>query len=129
MSVFWLNWLLPFGVGAAVGVLSGFGIGGGTILLVYLTAVAGVEQHLAQGINLLYFIPAAVLALPSHRKHGLIEKKALLPAISAGLVCAGAAAWVSSGMDTAVLRKVFGAFLVVVGAAQLFGGKGRKEDR
>ena len=33
--------------------LSGFGVGGGTLLLVYLTAVAGVDQHLAQGINLL----------------------------------------------------------------------------
>lgn len=45
--------------GAVTGVLSGFGVGGGTLLLIYMTAFAGVEQHLAQGINLLYFLPTA----------------------------------------------------------------------
>ena len=45
--------LIPLAVGTATGVLSGFGVGGGTLLLVYLTAVAGADQHLAQGINLL----------------------------------------------------------------------------
>ena len=119
MSVFLKDWLLPFAVGTAVGVLSGFGIGGGTILLVYLTAAAGMDQHLAQGINLLYFLPAAVLALPSHRKHGLIEKKALLPAICAGLACAGVSAWISAGIDTKILRKIFGGFLILVGSYQI----------
>ena len=61
------GWLIPLAVGAATGVLSGFGVGGGTLLLVYLTAVAGVDQHLAQGINLLYFLPAGLLALPALR--------------------------------------------------------------
>ena len=70
MSAVFLKWLLPFAVGAATGILSGFGVGGGTLLLVYLTAVAGVEQHQAQGINLLYFLPAAAMALPGHWKNG-----------------------------------------------------------
>ena len=48
------DWILPLIVGAVTGVLSGFGVGGGTLLLVYMTAFAGVEQRLAQGINLLY---------------------------------------------------------------------------
>ena len=52
------EWVLPLAVGAATGVLSGFGVGGGTLLLVYMTAFAGVDQHLAQGINLLYFRPS-----------------------------------------------------------------------
>lgn len=119
MSLFFVNWLLPFVMGAGTGILSGFGVGGGTLLLVILTAVMGMDQHLAQGINLLYFLPAAVLALPSHWRHGYIEKKVLLPAIATGLVCAGAAAWISTGLDTRILRKIFGLFLIVVGAAQL----------
>lgn len=114
-----MTWLLPFGVGAATGILSGFGVGGGTLLLVYLTAVMGMDQHLAQGINLLYFLPAAILALPNHWKNGYIEKKALLPSIGAGLLCAGLGAWLASGMETALLRKCFGVFLAVVGATQL----------
>ena len=55
--------LIALLAGAAAGVLSGFGVGGGTLLLLYLTAFAGVEQHLAQGINLVYFLPAAAAAL------------------------------------------------------------------
>ena len=51
-----MGWLVPLIAGAATGVLSGFGIGGGTLLLIYMTAFAGIPQTLAQGINLLYFL-------------------------------------------------------------------------
>ena len=125
MSDVLLNWGLPFTVGAVTGILSGFGVGGGTLLLVYLTAGLGMEQQLAQGINLLYFLPAAALALPNHRKNGYIEKKVLLPAIAAGLLGAGAAAWLAAGMETALLRKCFGGFLILVGMGQFF-SRGKK---
>ena len=93
MNEFWL----PLLAGAVTGVLSGFGVGGGTLLLVYMTAFAGLEQQTAQGINLLYF----------------------LPAIAAGLVCSGLGAWAATGMDSTLLRKCFGGFLVLVGLWQL----------
>lgn len=117
------DWILPLAVGAATGVLSGFGVGGGTLLLVYMTAFAGVEQRLAQGINLLYFLPAGLLALPAHIKNGYLEKPALLPAIGAGLACAALAAWAATGMEVELLRKLFGGFLVLVGLMELFGKK------
>ena len=117
------EWILPLAVGAATGVLSGFGVGGGTLLLVYMTAFAGVEQRLAQGINLLYFLPAGLMALPAHVKNGYIEKPALLPAIGAGLVCAALAAWAAAAIDVSMLKKCFGGFLVAVGMMELFGGK------
>ena len=113
-------WILPLIVGAATGVLSGFGVGGGTLLLVYMTAFAGVEQRLAQGINLLYFLPAGLLALPAHVKNGYIEKPALLPAIGAGLACAALAAWAATAMEVGLLKKLFGAFLIAVGLMELF---------
>ena len=113
-------WILPMIVGAATGVLSGFGVGGGTLLLVYMTAFAGVEQRLAQGINLLYFLPAGLLALPAHVKNGYIEKPALLPAIGAGLACAALAAWAATAMEVGLLKKLFGAFLIAVGLMELF---------
>ena len=46
-------WLTAALAGAVTGILSGFGVGGGTLLLIYMTSFAGVAQHLAQGINLL----------------------------------------------------------------------------
>ena len=124
-----MAWLIPLAVGTATGVLSGFGVGGGTLLLVYLTAVAGADQHLAQGINLLYFLPAGLMALPAHLKNGYIEKPVLLPAVGAGLVCAGLAAWAATALDVELLRKFFGGFLVVIGVMELFGKQGEEEPK
>lgn len=115
------DWLLPLVVGAVTGVLSGFGVGGGTLLLVYMTAFAELPQPLAQGINLVYFLPAGLLALPAHFKNGFVEKKALLPAIGAGMVCAALGAWAATGMEVGLLRKCFGGFLILVGFKELFG--------
>ena len=110
------GWLIPLLVGAATGVLSGFGVGGGTLLLVYMTTLAGLDQHLAQGINLLYFLPAGLTALPAHLKKGL-----LFPAISAGLLCAALASWAATALDVDLLRKLFGGFLILIGLSELFG--------
>lgn len=115
-----MGWLIPLAVGTATGVLSGFGVGGGTLLLVYLTAVAGADQHLAQGINLLYFLPAALLALPAHKKNGYLDTKALPWLIGSGLICAALAAWLSAGLEVTLLRKLFGGFLIVVGLHEIF---------
>lgn len=115
------EYLIPLAAGAVTGILSGFGVGGGTLLLVYMTVFAGLDQHLAQGINLLYFIPAALLALPSHVKNGYVERPVLLPAISAGLLCAALAAWAATAMDVSLLRKLFGGFLIVIGLSELLG--------
>lgn len=115
------EFLLPLLAGAVTGVLSGFGVGGGTLLLVYMTVFAELDQHLAQGINLLYFLPAGLLALPAHVKNGYLEKPVLFPAIAAGLACAALAAWIATALDVTLLRKCFGGFLVVIGVMELFG--------
>ena len=117
------DWLIAALAGAVTGVLSGFGVGGGSLLLIYMTSFAGVSQTLAQGINLLYFLPAAATALPAHFKNGYVEKAALLPAIAAGLVCAALAAWAATALDVGILRKCFGVFLIVIGLRELFRGE------
>ena len=105
--------------GTATGVLSAFGVGGGTLLLIYMTTFAGLDQHLAQGINLLYFLPTAVVALPTHFKNGYIDRKALRPAILAGLLTTAAAAWAATALDVALLRRLFGIYLLVIGLREL----------
>ena len=115
-----MDWLSAALAGAATGILSGFGVGGGTLLLIYLTAIAGMAQQQAQGINLLYFLPSAAAALPAHIRHGYVEKSVLLPAILAGLICALLASWAATGLDTGLLRRCFGGFLLVVGLRELF---------
>ena len=115
-----MGWLIALLAGTITGILSAFGIGGGSLLLIYLTSFAAIDQHQAQGINLLYFLPAAAAALPAHHKHGLLDKKVILPAILAGLAAAGLAAWLSSSLDTGLLRNLFGLFLLYVGLRELF---------
>lgn len=115
-----MSWLVPVLAGAATGVLSGFGVGGGTLLLIYMTAFAGVEQPVAQGINLLYFLPTAATALPSHLKNGYVDKKTALPAVAAGLAGTAVAAWAATALDVTLLRKCFGAFLICIGLYELF---------
>ena len=120
-----MQWLLAAAAGTVTGVLSGFGVGGGTLLLVYMTAFAGLDQHLAQGINLIYCLPAGLLALPAHIRNGYIDRKVVLPAVGGGLVCAALAAWVAAGLDTGLLRKCFGGFLILIGVWELR-GRGQK---
>lgn len=117
------GWIGAVAAGVLTGILSGFGVGGGTLLLVYMTLIAGLDQRLAQGINLLYFLPAGLMALPAHVKNGYIEKAALVSAIGAGLVCAAGAAWVATAVDTGLLRKCFGVFLILIGLWELVGRK------
>ena len=114
------DWLIAALAGAVTGVLSAFGVGGGSLLLIYMTSFAGVPQTLAQGINLLYFLPTAATSLPAHFKNGYVEKKALLPAVGAGLVCSALTAWAATALDVELLRKCFGGFLIVVGLRELF---------
>ncbi len=122
-------WLLPFAAGAVTGVLSGFGVGGGTLLLIYMTAFAGLDQRLAQGINLLYFLPAGLMALPAHRKNGFLQRDVLPPAIAAGLICAALSSWVAAGLDVDLLRKCFGGFLLLLGLRELFAPEPDKERK
>ena len=106
--------------GTVTGVLSGFGVGGGSLLLIYMTSFAGMPQTLAQGVNLLYFLPTAAASLPAHFKNGYVEKQALLPAIALGLICSALAAWTATALDVGLLRKCFGGFLILIGLRELF---------
>ena len=107
-------------VGIVCGVLSGLGIGGGSLLMVWMTAVAGLEQNVARGINLLYFLPTALGALFFHKKNRLLQWRVLSPAAVAGSVTAAVCAYVAGGMDTELLRRLFGLFLLPVGLRELF---------
>ncbi|MDR1913813.1 MAG: TSUP family transporter, partial [Clostridiales bacterium] len=68
-------------IGLLSGIISGMGIGGGTILIPALCILYDTQQQTAQNINLIYFIPTAIIALITHVKQGNIEKKPLPPII------------------------------------------------
>lgn len=111
--------MLGFLVGVATGVLSGCGVGGGTLLVLYLTAVAGLEQYQAGGINLLYFITCAPPALFGHAKKGLVEWRGVLWCLVLGIPAAIAAGAVAGQLDVGLLRRLFGVLLLYVGVQEL----------
>lgn len=106
-------------VGLVCGILSGFGIGGGSLLMVWMTAVAALDQKMAQAINLLYFLPTSAGALIFHIRNKTICWKATIPAAAAGCITAAITAWLSSDLDVTILRRLFGCFLLLVGIREL----------
>lgn len=115
-----MSWVWAFVIGAATGVLSGFGIGGGTLLILWLTLAVGMDQLHAGGINLIYFCACALPALWGHFKEGLIEKKAALWAAAAGAPVCVLAAFIAAAVDVTLLRRGFGVVLLIIGWRELF---------
>ena len=123
-----LNFWIAVAAGIVCGVLSGFGIGGGSLLMVWMTAVLSMEQRAAQGINLLYFLPTAVCALIFHTKNKVICWRAVLPAALAGCATAALGSVLANQVETELLRKLFGGFLILVGLEEVF-LKGIKKEK
>ena len=112
-------WLIPLAVGFGAGILSAWGVGGGTLLLLVMTLFLGVEPSTARAINLLYFLPTAGVSLLFHRKNRLLDRNALKCAIPPGIAAAAAAAFAATAVDTELLRKPFGIFLLSSGILML----------
>ena len=107
-------------VGLVCGVLSGLGIGGGSILMLWLTAVLAFDQRTAQGINLLYFLPTALSSVIIHARRRSVDWQAAVPAAVAGVITACIGAFLAQRIDTGILRKLFCAFLLTAGAAEIY---------
>ena len=112
-------WLIPMAAGFGTGILSAWGVGGGTLLLLIMTLFLGVDPSTARAINLLYFLPTAGISLLFHSKNNLLDRKALRHAIPPGIVTAAAAAFIATTVDTALLRRPFGVFLLINGILML----------
>ncbi len=107
-------------IGALTGVLSGLGVGGGTLLLLWMTAVMGMDQARAGGVNLLYFIACALPAVFGHIKNGLIEKKAVFWCVIFGVPACITGSLLAAGMDMGLLKRLFGGFILIIGVKELF---------
>lgn len=101
------------------GFLSSLGVGGGVILIVYLTVIAGVDQLTAQGINLIFFLPIALLSVIIHRKNKLIDIKQLIPAMIVGSIFSVVGAFAAELIGGELLRKGYGIFVIILGIRSL----------
>lgn len=106
--------------GIASGILGGMGMGGGGILILVLTLLSGYEQTLAQGINLIFFIPCAIIAIIIYSRQGLIKWKLAIPFSILGIIGALLGSYISGIIDGKLLSKLFGILLLIIGIRQLF---------
>ncbi len=113
-------WYVAVPVGAVLGFLSGLGVGGGSLLILWLTLVLGMEPLAARGINLMFFVPSAVIACLFRWKQGTLPLKKVLPAAAAGCAAAALFVWVGTWMEPEGLKRLFGALLLVTGLRELF---------
>ena len=112
--------MLLFLIGLLSGIIGGMGIGGGTILIPALILVVGLKQHMAQSVNLLSFIPTAIIALTILWKNKNIKWKLALHIILFGIVGAVIGSYLAVCLAPGSLRRIFGAFLLIMGVYEFF---------
>lgn len=118
-----MSWFTIAIVSFITGIFASLGLGGGMVLIVYLTVFAGVSQIQAQGINLVFFIPIAILSLIFHSKGKLIEWKKIVPVLITGTIFVIIFSIIANRMDNTVLRKIFGIFIILAGLKELLFSK------
>ncbi len=101
--------------------VSAMGLGGGGVLIMYLTLVRDVPQLQAQGINLLFFIPCAIAAICIYGKRKMLRKDIVLPMIFGGLIGVFLGSVLLYRIDTKYISILFACFLIAVGTITLFG--------
>lgn len=106
-------------VGSLLGFLAGLGVGGGSLLILWLTLAVQMDYAQARFINLLFFIPAAVISSLFRWKQGSLNLKKVLPGIGAGCVAAAICTWLGSRIETDLLKKFFGGLLLLTGVREL----------
>ena len=106
-------------IGFLAGFAGGLGVGGGGILLLYLTAFLGTEQLSAQGINLLFFLPTAAAALFLHLKNGFVKWKTALFSIILGIPFVFFGFLIAESLDKTLLRLCFSVLLLFIGLREL----------
>lgn len=110
------------------GAVGAMGLGGGGVLVLYLTLSLGMPQLQAQGINLLFFLPCALISILIQLKRKMID----LP--TAGWMALGGTGgvligmWLTRVIHAALLPKAFGLFLITVGLMELFGKSKKKKE-
>ncbi len=115
-----INFLTAFLAAVVCGTLAGMGLGGGSLLILWLTAVMNVDPATARGVNLLFFLPAALISTLSRIRKGDLPIKKVMPAVWAGILCAFVFSILGSYLPMPLLKKLFGILLLLTGLRELF---------
>lgn len=107
-------------IGIISGIVSGTGMGGGTILIFLLSFMLEIEQHTAQATNLIFFIPTSIVAIIVNLKNKNIDTKQAIIISIFGVLGAIIGANIAMYMDVKILKKGFGIFLIFVTINEIY---------
>lgn len=107
-------------IGFISGIISGTGMGGGTILIFLLTAMLGIEQHIAQATNLIFFIPTSIVAIIVNLKNKNIDLNLAIIISIFGILGAIIGANLSINIEVNLLKKIFGIFLLIIAIYEIY---------
>jgi len=108
--------LMILAMGLSTGILSGLlGVGGGVVLVPMMVFLLGTEQHLAQGISMLFIIPTALSGLYHLIKCKLVDLRVAMFVASGAVVGALISANYVHYIPAADLKRLFGAFVIISG--------------
>jgi uncharacterized membrane protein YfcA len=105
------------------------GLGGGTVLLIYLSLAASLPQLTAQGINLLVFVPTAAVAVTLYSFKKKIAWKRVLYMAPLGIAGSLAGSFLLRFIPSELLSKILGVILIIMGVNRLFSRKACKEEK
>ena len=112
--------MLKILTGLISGIVSGTGMGGGTILILILFLFMGIDQHIAQATNLVFFVPTSITAIIVSIKEKLIDWKTGITIAIFGIFGAIVGAKISVNMNVNLLKKIFGCFLSVIAIYEIY---------
>ena len=111
------------------GIIGAMGLGGGAVLIIYLSLFTDMPQLKAQGVNLLFFIPTAVAAVTVYGIKKQIKWEIVLKVALWGLLGAAVGIYFADLLGGKLTSKLFGGLLVVMGVIEIFSKKGCGRDK
>ncbi|MBQ1988633.1 MAG: TSUP family transporter [Clostridia bacterium] len=106
--------------GLLSGIIGAMGLGGGAVLIIYLSLFTETEQLKSQGINLLFFIPIALIAVIIYAIKKKIKWKLTLKISLFGIIGTLAGWYIAGFLGGEIIKKLFGGLLLFLGAKELF---------
>ena len=114
-----IAYLLPTLIGTILGFLAGMGVGGGSLLMLWLTQVVILEQAQAKILNLLFYLPAALVATLFRTKQKRIQPEITIPALICGCISATVFSLLAYHFNVESAKKLLGGLLIFIGIREI----------
>ena len=106
-------------ISTLLGYLAGLGVGGGSLLILWLTLILEIDNNIARAMNLMFFLPTALISSVFRWKQGSLNFRRILPGILAGCISAAVFSLLSRRVSSEILQTLFGILLLATGIREL----------